>query len=350
MGDVRALSAVVQDNCHLSDARHARDYSLCVYLLKMREYYRWEKGLPLSGSLPPSELGEWVVARERLWESLPAEGEFRCLPVGSGCHDPFDAEAVNARLLPQGLVYSAGYGRFVKPHFFLADLLREEPRDGFRVLVASREHARDLSAPPAMLRGQTIYVRRESLRRLLWERVEEWHWRKEPEDAMGRAARCYPFEQDPEQALDRMTDDEIEPTVLHELGEGQVGRILGERWEELLLGVARTRAEMPLRAVRDLIADCQVTLPGLLARGADASIHFYVANLRGHRQALFARLTRAYHTWVRQGTLGPLTEAVDLGRGHWLATAEAALERYAGVPGETAAEDLADYLDSRRLD
>ena len=44
MQDVQALSAVVQRNCDISDARHARDFTMCVYLLRMREYYRWAKG------------------------------------------------------------------------------------------------------------------------------------------------------------------------------------------------------------------------------------------------------------------------------------------------------------------
>jgi hypothetical protein len=349
MYDVEPLKEVVQRNCDLSDARHARDYTLCVYLLKMREYYRWERGLPVTQPLKTGDLGDWVVARERLWEAIGGEDDFRCLPLGPGCHDPFDAQAVNARLVPEGLVYSAGYGRFVKPHFFLGELRSHERRDGFEVYVSSREHARDLSAPPAMLCGGTIFVRRESLRRLLWERVEEWRWNRSPEDAMGRAAACYPFEQDPEGALERMTDDELEPTMLHELGEGRVGRLLGEGWGEMVMGVARTRAEMPLRAVRDLVADCLVTLPNLLERGAESSIHFFFANLRGHRQVLFPRLAEAYRRWVAEGDLGAMEEAVEAGCEHWLATATDALDLYV-AKGPQTAEVLADRVEARRLD
>jgi hypothetical protein len=349
MVDVEGLEEVVQRNCHLSDARHAREYTLCVYLLKMREYYRWEQGLPLTEPLKAADLGEWVVARERLWESIGDEDEFRALPLGPGGYDPFDAEAANARLIPQGLVYSAGYGRFVKPHFFLGELQAHERREGFDVYVSGREHARDLSAPPAMMRGETIFVRRESLRRLLWERVEEWRWNRCPEDAMGRATACYPFERDPEGALDRMTDGEVEPTVLHELGEGRVGRLLGEAWGEMLAGVARTRAEMPLRAVRDLVADCLVTLPSLLEQDREPSVHFFFANLRGHRQALFPRISAAYRRWVAGGDLRVMKEAVRVGLNHWLATATDALERYA-AEGPRAAEALADQVEARRLE
>ena len=41
--DIKQLSDTVQLNCHISDARHAGNYTLCIYLLKMREFYRWEK-------------------------------------------------------------------------------------------------------------------------------------------------------------------------------------------------------------------------------------------------------------------------------------------------------------------
>jgi hypothetical protein len=34
--------ATVQKNCHISDAQYAGDYTLCIFLLKMREFYRWE--------------------------------------------------------------------------------------------------------------------------------------------------------------------------------------------------------------------------------------------------------------------------------------------------------------------
>jgi hypothetical protein len=349
MYDPQALSEIVQRNCHLSDARHARDYTMCVYLLKMREFYRWEKGFPLTQPLPAGDLGEWVVARERLWEALEPE-EFGCMPLGNACHDPFDAEAVNAQLVPDGLVYSAGYGRFVKPHFFLGRLLRRESRGGHDVYVSSQEYARDLTAPPAMLRGETIFVRQESLRRLLWERVEEWRWQRCPDNAMARAVRCYPFDRDPEGALDRMTEDEIEPVILHELGEGRVGRLLGERWAEMLMDVARTRAEMPLRAVRDLVADCLVTLPRLLERGTEPSLHFFFANLRGHREGLFPSLAAAYETWARSGDQGALVEAVEAGGRHWLETAEGALGLYGEHGGPSGAKAIAEYVETRRLD
>ena len=44
------LASVVQHNCDVSDARHAGDYGMCSFLLKMREYYRWEHQLSFSSA------------------------------------------------------------------------------------------------------------------------------------------------------------------------------------------------------------------------------------------------------------------------------------------------------------
>ncbi len=97
----------------------------------------------------------------------------RAVPAASarsGCLvDPFDVETANRELVPSGVVYGAGIGRFGKPQFFLGALEREEWRDGVRILVSRCEYARDLSPAPAAVRGSTIYVRLESLQRLLWE-------------------------------------------------------------------------------------------------------------------------------------------------------------------------------------
>jgi len=184
------LANVVQHNCNISDARYAGDYSLCIFLLKMREFYRWENALPFSRALPKNELGNWLNARENLWSRVETE-DFAHLPLMHATLDPYDAKSANRELLPQGYVYSAGYGRFQKPLFFLGRLLRTEERAGFTILVSSCEYARELAAPPAMLQGRTIFVRQESVRRYLWEKFEEWQWRKRDSAmARGGSAAC----------------------------------------------------------------------------------------------------------------------------------------------------------------
>ncbi|MEW6687503.1 MAG: Sfum_1244 family protein, partial [Pseudomonadota bacterium] len=170
------LAEAVQRNCDISDARYAGDYGMCTFLLKMREYYRWENELPFARALPRAELGDWLSAREAAWREIEND-DLTPLPLESGALDPFAAGAAERELLPQGLVYSAGYGRFGKPVFFLGALARVDEREGCRVIVSSCEYARELAAPPAMLQGRTIHVRLESVRRFLWEKIEEWQWR-----------------------------------------------------------------------------------------------------------------------------------------------------------------------------
>ncbi|MEJ2644202.1 MAG: hypothetical protein P8180_04595 [Gammaproteobacteria bacterium] len=324
--ELRTLCAKVQKNCHISDARYAGDYTLCIYLLKMREYYRWEKGYSLDASLSKDAVGDWLRQREQLWDTLADEG-FEALPVNTDSLDPFDTDAINTSLIPEGLVYSGGLGRNAKPHFLLGRLERHEQYEGFTVFVSAEEYARDLSAPPAMTLGNNVFIRRDALRRLLWEKSEEWRWAKH-DNAMGRALQCYGFDADPLDALERMTDREIEAVLLHEIGEVLAGQLLGDEWNEMLAALPRSRAEIAARAVRDHLADALSTLPALLDEGEEASLHFYFGNLSSMRKLIFPRLTAAYEAWRENGDPGALRELIPESREHWLALARRLMDAY----------------------
>jgi Family of unknown function (DUF6866) C-terminal domain/Family of unknown function (DUF6866) N-terminal domain len=350
------LVTAVQRNCHISDARHAGDFTLCIYLLKMRELYRWENDLPLTDTLPTGEVGSWLQERERLWDGLESR-PFLPLPLERGAHDPFDSIAANRELVPQGYVYSAGYGRLNKPHFFLASLANHEQRGGYTVYVSACEYARDLEAPPAMLQGRTIFVRRESVRRFLWEKIEERRWNRD-NSAMNRALDAYGFESPaagsacpttglPElnTALDFMTQVETESMILHELGEGLAGEKLGPDWETMLAGFPRSKTEIAARAVRDLLADCLSTLPVLLERENRASLHFYFANFTGMRRHLFPEAMRAYRAWTeRDNDPDVLGRLAAEGAARWLAVAQEmlALHRRLGIDAAGAIDALID--------
>jgi hypothetical protein len=317
------LAEAVQHNCDISDARYAGDYGMCTFLLKMREYYRWEHELPLTRALPRGEVGDWLSAREARWRELESE-QFRALPLESGAADPLAADEANRELLPHGLVYSAGYGRFGKPVFFLGALARMEEREGCRVILSSCEYARELAAPPAMLQGRTIYVRLESVRRYLWEKIEEWQWRK-ADNRMARALAGYDFVVDPEGALARMAENETESMILHELGEARAGELLGPAWQEMIASVARTSDEMQARAVRDLLADCLSTLPALVARENLTALHFHFATYDAPRRARFPEAFQAYEELLRSGSLAPLAGVAREGAQRFLAEARALL-------------------------
>ena len=87
--------------------------------------------------------------------------------------------------------------------------------------------------------------------------------------------------------------------MLHELGEFEAGRRLGADWPALRASLASRRADLYVRALRDHLADCLVTLPTLLQRRADASLHFWFANLEGVRALLFPRLATGLCRLVR---------------------------------------------------
>jgi hypothetical protein len=309
------LIGAVQRNCHIADARHARDMTLCTYLLEMREFYRWEQGIPLGDPLARPEVGVWLNEREALWDDL-VDADFAALPVADEEFAPFASAAINRRLVPHGLVYNAGIGRFGKPHFFLGLLAHQEESEGLTVLVCECEYARDLTAIPAALQNGTVIVRRESLRQWLWEKAEAWTLKKSP-GALAQALAAYGYAEEPQAALERMTAAETESVILHERGEHAAGRLLGPAWEEKLAGFKKRRPEILARAVRDNLADCLVTLPALLEQQAWPQLWFWFANFDGMRQALFPALAAFDLEKVGAGETAKLLEIVQRGAVHW---------------------------------
>ena len=344
---MQSLIQAVQHNCDIADARHAADYGMCTYLLKMRELYRWQQGLAFDAPLGKDDVGDWLTAREERLEGLE-DADFQDLPVGGGAVDPFDAEVVNSVLRPMGLVYSAGLVNGARPHFFLGELEAENHADdGFVLRVSGRELARCLNAPPAMSRGVTIFLRRESLRRYLWEKYESWLWNRAA-GAMARAVACYPFDTALDDALERMTEAEMAVVEAHERGEYDAGLALGAGWERMLLDLSLTPAELMARAVRDHLADCLHTLPLLLEDGREPSLHLFMANLGAMRRQLFPSIAAAYQAWLADGDCSQLRALTERGRGHWHGLARRMLALHA-QHGERAAAPIAAEVEAAFL-
>lgn len=273
--------------------------------------------------LPRADVGAWFSEREAQWDVIE-HGDYLPLPNDDALVDPFAAATINRTLVPRGWVYGADVGRFGKPQFFLAELEREEWRDGVRVLVAGREHARDLAPAAAALRADTIYLRTDVLRRLLRERTGLWTHRCAG-GAFRAALDTCGFADDPMPALERMAEAETETLILHELGEHAAGASLSPAWERMLGGFTRRKAELFARAVRDHLADCTVTLPALLARDASSSIHLWFAGLDGLRGELFPRARGAYELWRRGDGGSALVAAAAAGTVHWKRVCDATL-------------------------
>lgn len=343
--NIAGTIAGIQQNCHISDALYAGNYSLCVFLLKMREYYRWEKQLPQSETLAREQVGQWMTEREQLWDQLEEEA-YAPVRLGEQEWQPFAAADINDTLVPQGLVYSSGIGVFGKPLFFLGRLAEQRQLPGATVYISDEELARDLVAPPAMALDGNIFIRRQSLRRFLWEKVEEWLWKKNPATPMGRvlAHATADLGPDPgaldtqtqELLLDRLTDMETNSLILHEQGEIAAGAELGPDWEGLLAQLDSARAEFIMRALRDLVADCLVTLPRLLQEPGPA-LHFWFANFSGMRRALWPELLAAYEQAQGHGDYRPLSREVARGAGHWQQEAQGLMGQYRRDKGRALA-------------
>ena len=336
----------VQHNCHISDARYASDFSMCVYLLKMREYFRWEKGYGFATALPHKDVGDWLAKRENLWEQLENK-DFSPVELNGKQYDPFDSDSINQVLEEHQLLYSAGYGYKTKPHFFLAQLEKTVTHKNYCVYISADEYARDLGAPPAMSLNKRIYIRRESLRRMLWERLEEWRW-STPDNAMGRAIGCYDFGNNLDEALEHMTEAEIETLTLHEIGEVRAGEILGDNWHEMIGAFPRSRLELMARAVRDHFADALSTLPSLIERAHPPSLHFYFANLSGVRKQIYPALLDAYDHWVECGDRSRLETQISTGREHWIQVARELIKLHESRV-TTAWQDMESLIEQKQL-
>lgn len=305
-----------QLNCHISDARYAGNYTLCIYLLKMREFYRWEKNIPYGETIGKDEIGRWLVEREQHWDDVE-EQDYQNLDFNQQSFNPFESQHINRQITAQQLIYSGGYGILGKPVFFLAELERVEKVDDYSLYIAGKELARDLAAPPGMTQGQDIYIRRESLQRFIWEKKEESLWHKQS-NPLSRALGCYAFEQDAEQALKHMTDAEIETVIQHEIGEIKAGQLLGDSWNEMLNSLPRSQAELMARAARDHLADMITTLPDLIKQKDEARIHFYFANLSSMRKLIFPSLMDAYTQWHEKNNDDCLQNIIEPAYHHWL--------------------------------
>jgi hypothetical protein len=330
MRDFQKTIEAVQTNCHIADARHAREMSMCNYLLGMRELYIWEHEFPPSRPLVKAELSNWLVQREMFWEELE-ELDYLPIPIADREYDPFDNVAINAVLESHGLVYGGGLGRWGKPHFFLAQLIRSEQIHGLTLRVSGCEYARDITAFPAALREGTLFLRTDALQRWLAEKIEIWSVHQ-ADGALKAALDCYGKQGDIAALLPRMAEQESEVLILHEVGEAMAEPKLGPLWRAMLMSFSSRRAIFMARSVRDNLADCLSTLPELIKREQTCSLHFYFANLDGLRRTLFPQLVSAYEHWRDSGDTSKLLAAVEAGRTHWHAAANQLLSTWQNDP------------------
>jgi hypothetical protein len=182
---------------------------------------------------------------------------------------------------------------------------------------------------------------------MLWEKIEEWRWNK-GHGAMARALSYYDFDDNLDAELEKMTDNELNTVMLHEIGEVKAGEILGEAWHDMLANLPRSAAELMARAVRDHLADCMSTLPELLQQDSQSSLHFYFGNFKSMRKELYPSLYKAYEDWVETGRFKALEKCIDRGADHWRNVAISMLD-IAQEPGKGNASNLQQFVEKNKL-
>jgi hypothetical protein len=307
MTDIQKVSSQIKTNCNISDAKYWGSYSLCGLLMRLRELYRFEKGLKPWERILQKDVGEWISERETLWGDIEG-GDFKDIAVNGDVYNPFDVEKINAALNKKGLLYGAGYGLYMKPIFFVTDIISHKKIDGFDVYIAGNEYARDLSDYPAMLQNNVIIARLDLTRLLLWNRFEELR-QKKTKCKLSFAFSQYGITQENginEETYDgitRIARSEAETYIYHELGEAYEGRRLGEAWKVFLSDLRHSQAEVFARAVKDVLSDTaeEGMLGHIIENRKTGSLGFYNVFLSGFRKIIFPEMAGAFREFVETG-------------------------------------------------
>ncbi len=336
MRDRDQLIDRIRRNCDISDARHAGLFSICGLALRLRDLFKWERGLAVWEEGDPSEVLAWIGAREDRWEML-AGADYENLLLAGNEIDPFDTEAANRFLEPHGLYYGAGYARALKPTFFLAVVESRLKVDGLSVFRLGRELARDLLTLPALSQENHILLRQDAARLFLWDQIA--YIPPSGRRAMAAAldacgVRDHRLSHVRHHLEELLRVQEV-IHLHHELGEARDQVFDRRLWREIIAAFPHTRLELISRRVKDLLADTGPfgTLRHLCRERHIAGLAMFTAFQDRLSGTLFPQLPAALEHLLRTGTWTEIEEAVDTGH----AAAVRCAETIAGVYRTAAA-------------
>ena len=333
------LAGQVRLNCQRSDAEVAGHFSLCGLLLRLRNLYKWEHGLPPWREEDSAPMLEWVSQREDLWLELLGQ-EPQSLSLEGRTIDPFDTASLNVRLQPLGLVYGAGRVGGLLPAFFLGRLEASYTLEGLKVTEVGAELGRDILFLPGLAQEGHIFLRREPLGYLLWDKLAD------PRPSQARFVRQglagYGLElgqvlaQPTWEVLGPVLRGEMLAVAWHELGEATAGLEATRLLHWALTQHPFSEVEHFARGVKDLLADTgpRGRLAQIIAAQARGALGFYPAWLAGFPRLLFPEIDQAVLDFGKNGDWGRIEEARQAG---WQ-RAKLALERLAPFMAEEGPE------------
>ena len=317
MNDLDSLISQVMGNCTISDSRHAGLYSVCGLALRLRDLYKWEKGLDPWIEMDASEILDWIGEKEEKWDQLE-EKEFSHITIFDKAFDPFDARGINAVLEPHGLLYGAGYVHSLKPSFFLAVLEEKRQIDGYPVYILGRELARDLLTLPALSQDDSVLIRQDAAKLFLWDLI--FFVKKSARGALRFALKSYGVKEQDSKALRRnlakISAAQIETYIYHELGEIRDTVFDRDIWRHIIATFPHTPIELLARVVKDLLADTNEhgNLCHIVRQRKAASLALYVAFLDGLRKELFPEIKENFQVFMETENWQVMEEAISRGR------------------------------------
>lgn len=310
---IEAVKEQVRHNCDITDAQHAGLYSICGLAMRLRDLYKWEKGLEPWIEKDSSEILEWIEAKEQTWDALTDE-KFHAIEIQGNKYDPFDVEEINAMLEPYGFLYGGGLARGLKPTFFLGVIADKKVINGYPVYILGRELARDLLTLPALTQGDYILIRQEAAKLYLWDQI--FYIKKSGRKALNFALEHYGLkDQNPQELhanLARIVAAEADTYIYHELGELQDTVFDRDLWQQIIAAFPHTVIEFLTRTVKDLSADTNEygTLRHIIRKRKTASLAFYVAFLEGLLKEIFPEIIEAFQEFKHAGNWDVIDQAV----------------------------------------
>jgi hypothetical protein len=315
------LDATIQYNCDVSDAHGGRGYSLCTLFLRLRGYYRWEKGLEPWEVPDSAALLAWIADKETYWLTLEGK-KYAPFIYDTSTYDPFEIQPINMHLVAADKVYGAGYGRSLKPIFFLAEKLTEQQVNGCRIIILGHETHRELAAPFAMLQEELIYLRREPFRYYLWDQINDI--RPSGKGCLQYALRCYKLlrsnglvDRDALiEQFDALVENEMPLFIYHEVGELKDTTLGADMLKKIVAAFAESPIELLARAIKDILADThpEGMLHHIIAEKKKSSLGFYLTFLDGLRKVLFPEIQDAFLQFMDCNDWRIIERATNIGR------------------------------------
>lgn len=326
----------IKFNCDVSDAQYWGYFSICGLLMRYRDLFRSEKGIKPWAEIDRGEILSWIAAKESRWPDLEEQG-FRDLTIRGKQYNPFDVVAINRALNDQHLIYGAGYGMYLKPTFFLAELRTLQEVAGLTVYTSGTEFARDLFTAAGMLQGKSVFLRLEPLMMLLLYKFSELNVRRGT--ALEDAFKQYGFQH--RQLIDQTFENRIKEMaqryavilLCHEIAESREDIPV---WKDLLAGAADRNIEHYLRAIKDLIADTSDHGPykKIIDTQDRGALSLTIALLEGYRRVLYPEIQSAYSEFSRKGDWSAIERTRLVGYERFRAYRDAIVDLYLGSHGK----------------